>query len=95
MSLPHMACRDATVGGYTVPKGAWVVPFIYSCHHDYETWGDPGNFRPERWIDDKGALVKQQAFMPFSAGMCMIAGLINSWEMYLSHHMWLHFGKDT
>ena len=65
-----MAIRDATVGGYTVPKGAWVIPFVYSSHHDYEYWGDPDNFRPERWIDDEGALMKHQAFMPFSVGMC-------------------------
>ena len=73
-----MAIRDATVGGYTVPKGAWVIPFVYSSHHDYEYWGDPDNFRPERWIDDEGALMKHQAFMPFSVGMCGTICLVHS-----------------
>ena len=68
LSVPHTTSQDTTVGGYAIPKGTMVIPFLYSCHHDYDIWGDPENFRPERWIDDKGALRKHEAYMPFSIG---------------------------
>ena len=68
-----MATRDATIGGYTVPKDAWVIPNLYACHHDHDVWGDPDNFRPERWIDEHGALRKYKEFIPFSIGQFMIS----------------------
>ena len=70
LALPHTAIRDTAIGGYTIPKDAWVIPNLYACHHDHDVWGDPDNFRPERWIDEHGALRKHQAFIPFSLGMC-------------------------
>lgn len=39
------------------------------AHHDKTYWGDPDNFRPERFIDhEKQEIIKHKAFMPFSTG---------------------------
>ena len=72
LALPHTATRDATIGGYTVPKDAWIIPNLYACHHDHDVWGDPDNFRPERWIDEQGALRKYKEFIPFSIGQLIL-----------------------
>lgn len=33
-----------------------------------ESWGDPENFRPERFIDESGNIVVPQSYFPFSIG---------------------------
>lgn len=33
-----------------------------------ESWGDPENFRPERFIDESGNTVAPQTYFPFSIG---------------------------
>ena len=68
LALPHTATRDTIIGGYTVPKDSWIIPNLYACHHDHDVWGDPDNFRPERWIDEHGALRKYKEYIPFSIG---------------------------
>ena len=68
LALPHTASRDVTVAGYTVPKDAFVIPNIYSCHRDHDLWGDPDNFRPERWIGEDGTLQSFPAFLSFGVG---------------------------
>jgi cytochrome P450 len=44
-------------------------------HMDKETWGDPENFRPERFLDDDGKLcLKKDLSLPFGAGKRLCAG---------------------
>ena len=33
-----------------------------------EYWGDPEEFRPERFIDESGKLIVHEQFLPFSFG---------------------------
>ena len=54
--------------GYTLPKGAYVIPHIYSAHMDPRAWKDPHVFSPDRWIGTDGKLLKHSAFIPFSVG---------------------------
>jgi cytochrome P450 len=35
---------------------------------DPKIWGDPENFRPERFLDESGSLLKQNALVPFGLG---------------------------
>jgi Cytochrome P450 len=37
-------------------------------HMDPKIWGDPENFRPERFLDESGSLLKQNALVPFGLG---------------------------
>lgn len=68
LALPHTASCDVDVGGYTIPKGAYVIANLWSAHTDPVAWPEPRKFRPERWIGDNGKLLKHAAFMPFSLG---------------------------
>ena len=64
----HKNTADAHVGGYFIPKGCLIVPNLYSVLMDEEIWGDPHNFRPERFLNEEGDLVKMDSFVPFSLG---------------------------
>jgi cytochrome P450 len=71
----HSALEDTTLAGYTIAKGSWISVNLYHIHHDPEIWGDPMNFRPERFLSADGKTVlKNDALIPFSVGKRMCVG---------------------
>ncbi|XP_067651885.1 cytochrome P450 2U1-like [Haliotis asinina] len=72
-SLPHTVPHDVQFRGHMFPKGVPVIVMLSSVLHDPDVWGDPENFRPERFLDDTGKIVKKDEFIPFSLGrrVCM------------------------
>ena len=44
-----MSKEDVQVGGLNIQKGSAVLVPVMSIHHDKKIWGDPENFRPERY----------------------------------------------
>ncbi|CAL8109685.1 unnamed protein product [Orchesella dallaii] len=68
-SVFHNTLEDAELAGYHIPKDTVILANLRDAHYDKEYWGDPENFRPERFIDETGTkIVRHDAFMPFSAG---------------------------
>ena len=53
--LPHAVRQDTTLGGYRVSKGSIVTANIRFLHTDRRYWENPGDFRPERWLDPTDA----------------------------------------
>jgi hypothetical protein len=49
-----------------------VLVNLWSFHNDADFWGDPQNFRPERFLDEKGQLLKANHSLPFGAGECFL-----------------------
>lgn len=45
-----------------------VMTNLYSAHLDEKVWDRPQEFRPERFIDPKGRLKKQDLSIPFGLG---------------------------
>lgn len=46
-----------------------VLTSLKSVNNDEAIWGDPKNFRPERFLDDNGKLcLKKDVSLPFAAG---------------------------
>jgi len=64
----HRTLFDKEMHGYFFPKGTWIMPNLYAVHHDKEIWGDPENFRPERFLKDGKVVSKPEAFLPFVVG---------------------------
>ena len=57
--------------GYTIPKDTFIMPHLDSALLSEKIWGDPHNFRPERFIDGKGNLMNPEELVPFSMGNCL------------------------
>ena len=50
--IPHAVTQDDEYMGYHIPKGATVIGNHWSISMDEGIFGDPYDFRPERWIKD-------------------------------------------
>ena len=71
--LSHAAVRDTQLGGYTVPADASVEFYTAWVTENPDTWKDPDEFRPERFLEGDGVDVdvtgtKGLKMMPFGAG---------------------------
>jgi len=75
LSLFHSAMEDTTFHGYFIPKGTQIIGNLHASHFNPMTWGDPENFRPERFLSTDGKIVvKNEALIPFSTGKRVCIG---------------------
>jgi cytochrome P450 len=54
------------VAGEMLPRNAVISPNIFLSHYRKETWGDPENFRPERFL---GESPSAYSWFPFGGGI--------------------------
>ena len=71
--VPHVCKKDVTFDRYNIKRGTFLFPNLLFIHHDEKLWGDPWNFRPERFLDSNGELLAadhdlRKAWIPFSLG---------------------------
>ncbi|XP_076897808.1 cytochrome P450 82A3-like [Bidens hawaiensis] len=77
LSVPHESIEDCVTGGYNIPKGTRLLVNLSKIHRDPNTWSNPHEFQPERFltshqnIDVKG---KHFDLIPFSSGRRMCPG---------------------
>jgi cytochrome P450 family 135 len=57
--------KPATLGGYDLPAGTLVAPCVYLIHNREDVYGDPGSFRPERFLEQRAAV---PTWIPFGGG---------------------------
>ncbi|CAL8148191.1 unnamed protein product [Orchesella dallaii] len=76
--VPRICPNDWNIRGYTVPKGSLIISNHYSAHMDNGHWGDPENFRPERFINEKGEFVIDKRVCHFGFGKRVCIGIILS-----------------
>ncbi|XP_042232857.1 cytochrome P450 monooxygenase patI-like [Homarus americanus] len=74
LGIPHGATQQLTVDGYRIPKGTMLLPLLWYVHHDPAIWTQPDQYRPERFIDEEGKVIRHPAFMPFQTGRRMCIG---------------------
>ena len=48
--LPHAVTEEITVDGYNIPRGATINFGVTKMNMDADTWRDPLEFRPERFL---------------------------------------------
>ncbi|XP_053376355.1 cytochrome P450 2J4-like [Mercenaria mercenaria] len=73
-SLPHVAKQDATLLGYQIPKDSVVIANLYSAHIDTKYWPEPEKFRPERFLDSNGKVLRKDGLVPFGDGPRLCIG---------------------
>jgi len=61
----------ATIGGYELPAGSFVLPAIAALHFRQDVFPEPQEFRPERFLDGK---VDNYAWIPFGGGVRRCVG---------------------
>jgi len=74
MNVPHSTTEDVNFAGYHIPKDTPIHSNLWAVHHDESIFPDPHSFRPERFINEKGAFVKHEAVIPFAIGKRMCLG---------------------
>ncbi|KAG6455395.1 hypothetical protein O3G_MSEX009197 [Manduca sexta] len=74
LGVPHRATVDAKIGDYIIPEGTMVNPNLMMMNMDKDIWGDPENFRPERFIVNGQLNVALDKSLPFGAGKRLCAG---------------------
>jgi cytochrome P450 len=62
------ALEDDEIGGFKVPSGQLVMPFLWALHRHPDYWEDPLRFKPERFAPEASKARHQAAYMPFSSG---------------------------
>ncbi|XP_073530053.1 cytochrome P450 2C5-like isoform X2 [Phyllobates terribilis] len=75
-NLPHMTTQDVTLKGFFLPKGTHIMPSMTSVLRDDKYFKKPDEFYPQHFLDSDGNFVKNEAFIPFSAGKRSCAGEI-------------------
>lgn len=64
----HNTRQTATLHGYTIPKDTYMMYSMYSIHMSPKHFDEPREFRPERFLDQKGHVTRPEAFLPFGIG---------------------------
>ncbi|XP_056318903.1 cytochrome P450 2F2-like [Danio aesculapii] len=68
LSMFHTARTDTQLRGYSIPKGTIIIPYLSSSLREESQWKFPHEFNPQNFLNEKREFVKNDAFMPFSAG---------------------------
>ncbi|MEW8547157.1 MAG: cytochrome P450 [Candidatus Thiodiazotropha sp.] len=98
LSVPHFASQDTDLAGYLISKDTQLFGNIWGIHHDEDIWGDPFEFRPERFLDSEGKVLPpenkvRQAFIPFCVPRrhCPAGDLAVLWEFLFVATILRHF----
>jgi len=73
-AVHRKAATNTTVGGLSLPAGAFVLVGTYNLHRHPDFWTTPEQFQPERWLEGERPS-SRYAYMPFGAGPRTCVGL--------------------
>lgn len=76
-NIMHSVAEDCNFRGFCIPKGCFVIPNLYSVHHDPNIWVEPNQFQPSRFLNDEGEYQSSKFVIPYSIGKraCIGEGL--------------------
>ncbi len=73
-ALSRHAIQEDEIGGYAIPKGAYVLFFPYMTHRHPDFWERPEVFNPERFSNARAAERHRFAYFPFGGGPRLCIG---------------------
>ncbi|XP_037357629.1 cytochrome P450 1A1 isoform X1 [Talpa occidentalis] len=85
-TIPHSTTRDTNLNGFYIPKGRCIFVNQWQSNHDEKLWGDPSEFRPERFLTPNGTINKTLSgkVILFGLGKRKCIGeIIAHWEVFL------------
>jgi cytochrome P450 len=62
------AIEDVQIGGYDLPRGAWVLIYPFAVHRSSQHYPDPLRFDPERFAPERASAIPSGAYIPFGLG---------------------------
>jgi cytochrome P450 len=74
-TVNRFAREPFELGGYQFPAGTRAIIPQWVVHHLPEVWGDPENFRPERWTPEFRQSLPRGAYFPFGMGPRICIGM--------------------
>ncbi|XP_066450313.1 cytochrome P450 2K4-like [Eleutherodactylus coqui] len=82
--VPRSTTQDLILKDFFIPKGTYIIPSLTSVLREAKYFKKPDEFYPQHFLDADGNFVKNEAFMPFSAGKrnCVGANLAKM-ELFL------------
>ncbi|XP_030173551.1 cytochrome P450 1A2 [Lynx canadensis] len=86
-TVPHSTTRDTTLNGFYIPEKHLVFINQWQVNHDQKVWGDPFEFRPERFLTADGTAINKilsEKVMIFGLGKRRCIGeVLAKWEVFL------------
>lgn len=73
--LSREALRDEIFQGQTIRKGSIIMVSPWLLHRHKKLWAKPDHFVPERFLPGSGEPVSKFAYIPFSTGPRVCAGM--------------------
>ena len=70
--FPRIVKSPIEIQGYTLPVGTTIIPSIYLAHHREETYPQPKQFKPERFLERQ---FSPYEYLPFGGGNRRCIGL--------------------
>lgn len=74
-AINRTAINDFELGGYHFPAGSRCFISQWAVQRAPEIWGDPLNFRPERWTPEFKQNLPRGAYFPFGMGPRICIGM--------------------
>lgn len=74
LGLPRKTLKSVSFGGMLIPANTTVIMNNYAANHDPSVFDEPFVFKPTRWLDDQGNLIKSKFHFSFGAGSRKCAG---------------------
>nr|ARA91628.1 cytochrome P450 monooxygenase [Pieris rapae] len=91
LGIGHRSVTETKLDGYTIPENTSVSVSLVSLNSAKSVWGDPENFRPERFIKNGKLDVSLDKSLPFGAGRRLCAGETFARQgMFLTMAMFMH-----
>ncbi|XP_006866545.1 PREDICTED: cytochrome P450 1A2-like [Chrysochloris asiatica] len=86
-TIPHSTTKNTTLNGFFIPKERCVFVNQWQVNHDQKLWGDPFEFRPERFLTAKDNTINKnlsEKVMLFGMGKRRCIGeVLAKWEIFL------------
>ena len=69
-ALPHYTLSDTKLNGYDIDRDTVVMLNLHSVHHDVGYWGNPEEFKPDRFLTNDKKLDSEKCtrVIPFGLG---------------------------